>query len=79
MFTLRPGQLRRRRFACFIIVAALAWFVFDGVLVVRAFISENRGIEFYRERPQLLFVCAAVAVATGLCVMAAVRCRGRIK
>jgi hypothetical protein len=37
---------------------------------VRAFIYENRGIEFYRDNPLLIVACLMLALAAGLCVNA---------
>jgi hypothetical protein len=53
-----------------LIVASVGWEILDTCLIIRDFIYVNRGIEFYLEKPHLLWVCVILAPITGLFVYA---------
>ena len=58
---------------------ALGWFAIDGIMQFRAFFFENHGIEYYQERPHLLWVCAAAAIVIGLLVKLSMTWHTKIK
>ena len=70
----------RHPVACVVAIAAvLTWYAIDGILVTRAFIWENRGLEFYQQRPHLLVLCGGIAIAVGLLVKLAAEHKRRRK
>ena len=63
----------RRSVVYLALAVVLTWTAIDISLEVREFIWHNHGIEFYRARPELILVCAGLALTIGLFVMLAAR------
>jgi len=45
--------------------AGLIWFTVQDV---RAFLVEDRGIEYYRSNPEMIGVCLAIGIAPGISI-----------
>jgi len=57
-----------RAMVSLLLAVGIGWCAVDLFFEIRAFFGEHRGMEFYRDRPHLLGVCLAIAVAIGLIV-----------
>jgi hypothetical protein len=63
-----PTPQTRRRLGLLFIGAVAAWYVVALYSILVDFVSEHRGVQFYRERPFLLGACVVIAVTAGLCI-----------
>ena len=58
----------RRAIVYLAILLAAAWLVTDAIVDIIAFFGENRGIDFYREKPYLIGLCVILSFAVGFCI-----------
>ena len=55
-----------RRIAGIILLGlALIWIVRQSIQDIDQFLNEHHGIEFYKQKPEYLLICAGIGIAVG--------------